>query len=54
MLSPIDASARIRNGIMITLMKKSDAISGTSAKAPTRINARPILSCRIGNTAWSA
>ena len=45
------ASAKIRNGIMIVLRKKSLPAKGIRANATTRIAAMPIRSWRIGKIA---
>jgi hypothetical protein len=53
-LSPIDASAKTRNGIITTDRKKESPTRGMTTRASARMMAIPILSCRIGNTAMSA
>jgi hypothetical protein len=53
-LSPIVASAKIRNGIMIEVRKKELAVSGTTTNATRSTIATPTRSCQSGKTAWSA
>jgi hypothetical protein len=53
MLSPIAASARIRNGIRMARNRYSLARNGTATKAKTRKPITNTRSCRIGKSCWS-
>ena len=53
MLSPIVASAKIRNGVRIADSQYWFATSGTTRNAKAMTAATPIRSCRIGKTCWS-